>query len=130
MIKTKSMRIRITDEEWQHAEKASVLLFGTPNKSRLLRKLLRDYIGMGLDLTEHELRAFREAVKQLTGIARNLNQITSRIHANEKNAAHVTVDYLERLQDSVTLVNDELKRYISHTLLRYQAAVRHGNEER
>ena len=55
MIKTKSMRIRLTEEEWSGADSASIALFGRPNKSRLMRKLLRDYIGMGPDLTDEEM---------------------------------------------------------------------------
>ncbi|STX39281.1 plasmid mobilization relaxosome protein MobC [Legionella feeleii] len=126
MNKTKSMRIRLTEEEWLHADSASMLLFGCPNKSRLMRKLLRDYIGMGPDLTEQEIKAFREAVRQLTGIARNLNQITSRINRDKKQTASLSDDYIERLKTNVLEINEQLKRYISQTLNRYQDVVNHG----
>ena len=123
MNKTKSMRVRLTELEWQQAEMASIALFGTNNKSRLLRKLMRDYIGMGPDLTEQEIKEFREAVRQLTGVARNLNQITARINNNSQELKHVTMDYLKRIEQSVIELNNELKSYISNTITRYQKEV-------
>ncbi|MFJ1270005.1 plasmid mobilization relaxosome protein MobC [Legionella lytica] len=123
MNKTKSMRVRLTETEWQQAETASISLFGTNNKSRFLRKLMRDYIGMGPDLTDKELNEFRDAVRQLTGIARNLNQITARINNNSQELKHVPVDYLKRVEQSVIALNDELKSYISNTITRYQKEV-------
>lgn len=117
------MRVRLTELEWQQAEMASIALFGTNNKSRLLRKLMRDYIGMGPDLTEQEIKEFREAVRQLTGVARNLNQITARINNNSQELKHVTMDYLKRIEQSVIELNNELKSYISNTITRYQKEV-------
>ena len=123
MSKTKSIRVRLTDEEWLEAEAASLSLFGNNNKSKLIRKLLRDYIGFGPDLSEKEMTAFRESVRQLTGIARNLNQLTSRINADDKQISHITADYLERVKLHVTEVNDRLKGYIENTVNRYQEFV-------
>lgn len=125
MIKTKSLIIRITEDEAQLIEKASIQLFGRPNKSRLIRKLVRDYIGMGPDLTEQEITVLREAVRQLTGIARNLNQITSRINKNENQLEHLSVDYLERVNVQVAKVNARFKETILRTLTRYQEVVNH-----
>ena len=119
------MRVRLTEEEWQQAEAASIVLFGNTNKSQLLRKLLRDYIGMGPNLTEHELKEFRGAVRQLTGIARNLNQITARINNDEKNITHLSENYLERVKEKVNNVNEQLKGYISNTITRFQEVVNH-----
>ena len=50
MPKTKSIRVRLTDEEWSQAEVKSLALFGVNNKSRLIRKLLRDFAGFSLIL--------------------------------------------------------------------------------
>ena len=127
MIKTKSMRIRLTEEEWSGADSASIALFGRPNKSRLMRKLLRDYIGMGPDLTDEEMRAFREAIRQLTGMARNLNQITARMNSDNKQNSPLFPDYIKRLSSLVREVNEQLKGYVSHTVNRYQEVVNHGN---
>lgn len=127
MIKTKSMRIRLTEEEWSGADSASIALFGRPNKSRLMRKLLRDYIGMGPDLTDEEIRAFREAIRQLTGMARNLNQITARMNSDNNQKSPLSPDYIKRLSSLVREVNEQLKGYVSHTVNRYQEVVNHGN---
>ncbi|WP_019218372.1 plasmid mobilization relaxosome protein MobC [Legionella tunisiensis] len=128
MVKTKSMRIRLTEEEWNSADSASTALFGTPNKSRLMRKLLRDYIGMGPDLTDKEITAFREAIKQLTGMARNLNQITARINSDNKQVSQLSPDYIRRLSSLVREVNEQLKGYVSQTINRYQEVVNHGEQ--
>ncbi|KTC94911.1 hypothetical protein Lfee_2575 [Legionella feeleii] len=126
MIKTKSMRIRLTEEEWSGADSASISLFGRPNKSRLMRKLLRDYIGMGPDLTDEEMTAFREAIRQLTGMARNLNQITARMNSDNKQNSPLSPEYIKRLSSLVREVNEQLKGYVSHTVNRYQEVVNHG----
>ncbi len=125
MIKTKSIRVRLTDEEWSQAETSSLSLFGESNKSRLIRKLLRDYIGLGPDLTDKELKEFREAVKQLTGIARNLNQITARINKDNTQKTPLTDEYLERIKQQVLDVNNCLKSYVHNTISRYQEVVNH-----
>ena len=125
MQKTKSMRVRLTDEEWQHAESASQSLFGNQNKSKLIRKLLRDYIGMGPDLTSLEIKEFREAVRQLTGISRNLNQIASRINSDEKQLSNLSEHYLDNIKNHVNSVNDTLKHYMKRTVDRYQDVVNH-----
>lgn len=121
------MRIRLTEEEWSGADSASIALFGRPNKSRLMRKLLRDYIGMGPDLTDEEMRAFREAIRQLTGMARNLNQITARMNSDNNQNSPLSPDYIKRLSSLVREVNEQLKGYVSHTVNRYQEVVNHGN---
>ena len=125
MQKTKSMRVRLTDEEWQQAESASESLFGNKNKSQLIRKLLRDYIGMGPDLTDVEIKEFREAVRQLTGIARNLNQITLRINSDEKKLSNLSENYMNEVMSHVNIVNNTLKKYIKRTIDRYQDVVNH-----
>jgi len=120
------MRVRLTDEEWHQAESASLALLGSKNKSQLIRKLLRDYIGMGPDLTAHEIKEFREAVRQLTGIARNLNQIASRINSDEKQLSYVSEHYIATIKTHVNDVNNTLKNYIKRTIDRYQDVVNHG----
>ena len=119
------MRVRLTDEEWLQAESASEMLFGNKNKSQLIRKLLRDYIGMGPDLTELEIKEFREAVRQLTGMARNLNQITSRINSDEKQLSNLSENYMNDIMSYVNEVNNTLKKYIKRTIDRYQDVVNH-----
>ena len=128
MLKTKPLIVRVTEKESELVEKASIQLFGRPNKSRYLRKLVRDNIGMGIDLTEQELKIFREAVRQLTGIARNLNQITSRINSDSKQLSQLSTNYLERINMHVLAVNDQLKHYISRTITRAQEVVYHDDK--
>lgn len=127
MTKSKSIRVRLTEAEWSQAETASLSLFGAINKSRLIRKLLRDYVGLGPDLSDKEINEFREAVRQLTGMARNLNQITARIQVDETQKKQLTENYLERLKLQVFEVNECLKNYIHRTVTRYQETVNHDH---
>ncbi len=100
-------------------------MLGVNNKSRLIRKLLRDYIGLGPDLIDKELKEFREAVKQLTGIARNLNQITARINKDNALKTPLTDEYLKRIKEQVIEVNNRLKSYVNNTISQYQEIVNH-----
>lgn len=125
MKKTKPLLVRVTDEEHTQLEEASLRLFGRPNKSRLLRKLLRAYLGMGLDLNDEELALYRETVRQLTGIARNLNQITVRMHQQTTPDNPLTTDYIARLTAQVLAVNDAVKSHVSRSIHRLQERVNH-----
>jgi hypothetical protein len=125
MEKTKVLHIRLTDEEFRLIEEASIRVLGRPNKGRFIRKLIRDYIGMGPDLTTDELNVLSDAVRQLTGIARNLNQITSRINSDEKQLSTLSEHYMDTIKTSVDKVNNTLKDYVKNTIHRYQDKVNH-----
>ncbi len=86
---------------------------------------MRDYIGLGPDLIDKELKEFREAVKQLTGIARNLNQITARINKDNALKTPLTDEYLKRIKEQVIEVNNRLKSYVNNTISQYQEIVNH-----
>lgn len=113
--KTTSIRVRLTENEKQHLETLSIKLQGRINISRLVRKFIRDAIGLGPDLLVQESKQFQIAVRQLTGIARNLNQITAAIHSDKTAEKRLTMDYLKRLEQSTHTLKKELLRFIENT---------------
>ena len=124
MNKTSTLRVRVSDQELRQLEELSVAKFGYKNKGRLLRKIVRDYIGMGPDLLAHEMQVFRQASSQLTGIARNLNQITARINDNPVKVDLVTVKKLDELSNYVNEVNSAVKGYVKRTITRSQEVIK------
>lgn len=115
MNKARPLIIRMTDAEVIGLEEFSTALFGRKNKSRIVRKLVREFLGYGPDLLESELNDFRLAVRQLTGMARNLNQITKAVNSDDKNLSKVDEKYLDKVSSEVASLNDKLKSYILKT---------------
>lgn len=116
--KTQPLVIRITQKEKENLEEICIKLIGKPNKSRLIRKIIREYIYQKPDLLEHELEAFRNCVKNLTGISRNLNQITKKINSGHFNPDILTKNKIDHLYQAVNEANLGVKKYIDNTLLR------------
>lgn len=70
---SEATRLRLTD-----AEQKAFIAFAErvgESRARLLRKAVRDMVGLGPDLLRGDLEPFREAVYQLAAIGRNLNQV-------------------------------------------------------
>lgn len=116
--KTKPLVIRITQKEKENLENACIKIEEKPNKSRLIRKIIREYIYEKPDLLSYEMEAFRRAVRNLTGLSRNLNQITKKINAGELKPDQLTTNKINDLQNSVSALNDQVKHYIESTVKR------------
>jgi hypothetical protein len=110
--KTHTIHVRLTPIEKEQGEILSETLLGKPNLSRLIRILLREAIGAGPDLLPKEREEFSLAIRQLTGIARNLNQITAAIHSDKNQIKRFSESNIEGLLKHVTSVRDTLKQVI------------------
>lgn len=110
--KDKTIVVRVSDAERKALEDFSKVLFGSPNKSRLLRKIFREYLALGRDLIPQELELFRDTVRQLSGVARNLNQITQKLHALGVKEYPLTQQLLQQIQTSIEKTNTDLRSYI------------------
>lgn len=110
--KDKTIVVRVSDAERKALEEFSTTLFGSPNKSRLLRKIFREYLALGRDLIPQELELFRDTVRQLSGIARNLNQITQKLHALGVKEYPLTQQLLQQIHGSIEKTNTDLRSYI------------------
>src|ERR1035438_7681767 len=52
-------------------------------RSKLLKKIIRELIGLGPDLLDQEWKAFEDLVYQLAAVGRNLNQLLKAIHTGK-----------------------------------------------
>lgn len=123
-MKTTVIHIRVTDDEKLFAEELSLKVFGKQNTSKLVVKLLREACGNAY-LADKELQEFKQAVRNLTGISRNLNQITRLIHMDKKAPDTLTANYLKALLSSVQATQASLTALITATQSR---AIRSNND--
>jgi len=70
--------IRLQEHENREFGKIAESLCVTP--ARLIRKMIRDSIGVGPDLLPQDATRVEEAIYQLTMLGRNLNQLLRAIH--------------------------------------------------
>lgn len=125
MQKTSPVRIRMTHDEVKELEQISIELLGKKNKSRLVRKLVRDFIGFGPDLLDLQMVEFRLAVRQLSGVSNNINQIAKAVNANSNNISRLSLEQLKIFQLSVDHLNDKLLDIMSHTKARKGYKIEH-----
>ena len=114
MTKTSVIHIRLTPDEKAAIEICSTHLLGNKNTSTLLRKLIRQFLQCP-NLMAHELAEFSLAVRQLTGIARNLNQITRVMNTTKSFHSNITPRYLQQINQQVDKVNQTLLIYIKQS---------------
>ena len=115
MAKTIPIRVRMTLEEINELEQFSIKILGTINVSRIVRKSIRDFIGFGPDLLDYQMTEFRMAVRQLTGLSRNFNQVTKAINSTPSNLSKLNQDLLLNLATSVDELNSNLVKIIVQT---------------
>lgn len=126
MNKTSTVRVRVTEEEKKLLEERSIAITGRNNKSKLLRKIIRELAYLTPDLLEEDIKEFRVAVKNLTGISRNLNQITAKINAGIYKDDTLSSHKIDVLKDHVDEVNKTLKLYVKNTINRSSRMAENG----
>jgi hypothetical protein len=78
----RNLRIRLNEDE-DKALADLALILGEWTRSGVVRKMIREAIGQGPDLSKDNLESFREGVRQLGAVGRNINQIAHAIHAGK-----------------------------------------------
>lgn len=119
---TRNLRIRLNEDE----DRAFVQLaqtVGEKTRSRLIRKMIREAIGQGPDLFHEDLASFRDAVRQLGALGRNLNQIAHALNAGSLNGVALESNLLRAVEHQVTTLKNELKAIVLRTRHRW---VHHG----
>jgi predicted DNA-binding protein len=116
MIKTEALKVRLTLEENSTFKKIAGGIGET--RSRLLRKMIREVINNDIDLLTDEQSFLKIAIRQLVGIANNLNQIAAAMHSGR---THRTIDehYLNELKNHITTVRKALEAHIIKTKTRW-----------
>jgi hypothetical protein len=114
--KTHVLHIRLTVEEYAAYSKCVEEIGET--LSRFTRKLIREAVNNELDLITAEQSVLKVAIRQLIGIANNLNQITTAIHSG---TTHQSVDekFIVELRKYVYEVKQELVAAIKKTTKRW-----------
>ncbi len=115
MAKTIPIRVRMTLDEINELEEISIKILGTINVRSIVRKSIRYFIGFGPDLLDAQMTEFRMAVRQLTGLSRNFNQVTKAINSSPDNLSKLNQDRLISLAKSVDDLNNNLVKIIVQT---------------
>lgn len=113
MSKDKYLLIRLTESDKQLARQTSLNVLGKENISRLFLKMLNNTANNSPILSNEQLVDFRLAVSQLSGIARNLNQITRRINSVDIITQDtLSIKYLESVRNYIDEVNNQIKKIV------------------
>lgn len=113
MAKDKLFLIRVTEHEKTLAKATSIKILGKENVSKLFIRLVNSASTNLPVIQDDQLIDFRKAVGQLSGIARNLNQIARRVNSEDIITKDtLSISYLMTLKDYVANVNNEFKKII------------------
>lgn len=110
--KTKVLHVRLTDDEAVAFKKFAESL--GEKRANLLRKMVRESINQTPDLLSGEQSVMMFAIRQLAGIARNLNQVTAAIHIG-KALRSVDESYLTEIKKYVTAVKESFEGHVKNT---------------
>jgi len=114
--KTTMLHVRLTEEEAEAFKR----LAGSvgENRARLLRKMIRESVNGIPDLLHDEQSLLMVAIRQLVGIAHNLNQITAAMHSGK---THRSVDegYLTEIKKYVSSTTSSLEDCVKKTRSRW-----------
>ena len=116
MIKSEALKVRLTIEENNTFKKVADDIGET--RSRLLRKMVREVINNDIDLLTDEQSLLKIAIRQLVGIANNLNQIVAAMHSGK---SHRTIDehYLNELRNHIIAVRKTFESHVKKTKTRW-----------
>jgi len=88
-------------------------------RSKLFKKVVREIINNEPDLIVEEMKEFKNAVRQLSGISANLNQITRAINSGKVPKNSIKQSYYSDLNDNVNELKNKLNLYIDATINRW-----------
>jgi hypothetical protein len=117
MIEILNLRLRL--QEKQQFKMIADSLQTTP--SRLIRKVVRDTIGLGPDLMPQDLKMVGEAINQLAALGRNLNQLLRCIHQGQLKVTSDTEIGVQGLCDAVLQLKSELQQVFDRSRFRLVA---------
>ena len=89
------------------------------NRSRLLRKVIRESIGEGPDLLPNEMKVFQDSVYQLASLGRNLNQLLKLLHTGQVKVSSQEQVLMEGIRDQVERLKKETLTVIDRTRERW-----------
>jgi len=90
---------RLSEPEFQAYLKRVNDLSST--RSRVMRKMIREFIDMGPDLLRDDLKTIGEGVYQLGALGRNLNQELRAMHSGKLPSQPADIALTEQVRDQV-----------------------------
>ncbi len=114
--KTRVLHVRVTENENEAFKYFAEGLGET--RARILRKMIRESINGVPDLLHDERSLLMVAIRQLVGIANNLNQITAAMHSG-KNYRSVDEHYITEIKKHIFDVKTALEDPIKKTKTRW-----------
>ena len=115
MIKNSRLEIRISTKDKELAKALSKNFFGDINLSKLFVKLLHATNEKRPIILDEQLIDFRLALRQLSGIARNLNQVTRRLNSDDNFTPNqLGTNYLASLKQYISSLSEEFKRVLDN----------------
>lgn len=114
--KTEMFHVRLTSMESNAFKKVSQDIGET--RSRFLRKMIREVINNDIDLLTDEQSLLKVAIRQMVGIANNLNQIAAAMHSGK---SHRTIDelYFNELKNHITAVRKAFESHVKKSKARW-----------
>jgi len=115
--KTVPYPVRLTQSEAQAFDKISEQ--AGLKRSQYLRKIIREVINNEPDLTDIEFQEFKKAIITLSGISRNLNQLTRAVNSGKFPDKLLNTNYYSELNDNVINLKESLTGYVNSTKIRW-----------
>jgi hypothetical protein len=109
--------VRLSEKEHRALDVVQKRLQTT--RSRLLRKMIRELIGMGPDLLTQEWEVLERLIYQLAALGRNLNQYLKAIHTGQAMATPPDLALIQEVRDQVNRVDEEVVTIIARSWNRW-----------
>ena len=109
--------VRLMEEEHRALDAIQNRLQTT--RSRLLRKVIRELIGMGPDLLTQEWMVFEKLAYQLAAVGRNLNQLVRAVNSGKAAMTPEDRTLVEGVRDQVDLIKKEIIATIDRSCHRW-----------
>jgi hypothetical protein len=110
-ILNKIFSMRLNDQEDQALVRLAGTL-GAKTRSRVVRKLIRDALGLGPDLLKDDLNSFREAARHVSAVGRNINQIARAINSGQIEGLALDPQLFQLVVGHIKALENELRTLI------------------
>ena len=77
-------------------------------RSRLLKKIIREMIGLGPDMLTQEWKLFEALAYQLAAVGRNFNQLIRAVHSGKATITPEDLVLVEKVRDQIDRVEREV----------------------
>ena len=94
---------------------------GEISRCRVLRKMILEAVGQGPDLLNDDLANFREAVRQVAALGRNINQIARAVNSRQLAGLPLNDELLREIARQVAALQKELEAVVMRSRSRWMS---------